>query len=727
MAGRLVRIAALVITWSVAAATRMVATKQRNTMERVEENIKHPNVRKNEQKVYYSCGAVVSSEPEGIILSPGFPMRYAAGTHCVWQFFVPPGVRLDLEVFDFDVFEGPGDEGRQAPATESQEKGDSSSAEGRGSVRTQESQKLHSPMKDTGPGGRVKVLLNEINASESKGSKVDVLGSADKQTQKELIKVLPQMNNFSVSDSPLDAELATSALSVAPADVSMSSTEQQGGEQLEVDRLELPEGEESPGTNVPASEPPEVCPDDVLYISDLITFSVRFCGDNSPVNKTLTFGSPLEMVEVVVELITTTDQGRGFLLLYHFENDLGNDLQNPLKVRGHDNLIHFLVIGGIALLLAILLTAVCRIWRRRSHYKGRCSHCSRNREVGIQNSAADIGEMQLVPNGTHQDENENNNHSVSLGRQGNSLQAEMEVASTESVVTESGSDEIFVISAGPSVGTLHFSSFKTKVSKRSPSSSPTVCDWLVPDLPPSEEENPAVDRAGDDGEDSPSRQRTCYTHKPRDAQGPLPRDWYGWASTGPLTKLVEKCTPGNLPSDHRTEKQRKVMSDMQLEADWEQLCTDSSAGAASYPLTRSAQSQRQLASPTNLRRTWFGSPCFATRLGASRHDSSGPRQMAPRGVGPRPLLESAVSNDIIRGFQIDGAKSRHRAPESERINLIKPAFVISEAREDREPLVQAPDTVGQSGNFGPFEELKPNTSNAASEGQGLTHAVPGAS
>ncbi|XP_072096321.1 uncharacterized protein [Mobula birostris] len=648
MAGRLVRIAALVITWSVAAATRMVATKQRNTMERVEENIKHPNVRKNEQKVYYSCGAVVSSEPEGIILSPGFPMRYAAGTHCVWQFFVPPGVRLDLEVFDFDVFEGPGDEGRQAPATESQEKGDSSSAEGRGSVRTQESQKLHSPMKDTGPGGRVKVLLNEINASESKGSKVDVLGSADKQTQKELIKVLPQMNNFSVSDSPLDAELATSALSVAPADVSMSSTEQQGGEQLEVDRLELPEGEESPGTNVPASEPPEVCPDDVLYISDLITFSVRFCGDNSPVNKTLTFGSPLEMVEVVVELITTTDQGRGFLLLYHFENDLGNDLQNPLKVRGHDNLIHFLVIGGIALLLAILLTAVCRIWRRRSHYKGRCSHCSRNREVGIQNSAADIGEMQLVPNGTHQDENENNNHSVSLGRQGNSLQAEMEVASTESVVTESGSDEIFVISAGPSVGTLHFSSFKTK-------------------------------------------------------------------------------TPGNLPSDHRTEKQRKVMSDMQLEADWEQLCTDSSAGAASYPLTRSAQSQRQLASPTNLRRTWFGSPCFATRLGASRHDSSGPRQMAPRGVGPRPLLESAVSNDIIRGFQIDGAKSRHRAPESERINLIKPAFVISEAREDREPLVQAPDTVGQSGNFGPFEELKPNTSNAASEGQGLTHAVPGAS
>ncbi|XP_072908026.1 uncharacterized protein [Hemitrygon akajei] len=658
MAGRLVRIAALVITWGVAAATRTV---------------------------YYSCGAVVSSEPEGIILSPGFPMRYAAGTHCVWQFFVPPGARLDLQVFDFDVFEGPDDEGRQAPETEDREKGDSSSAEGRGSVRAREPQKLHSPMKETSPGGRVKILLNEINASESKGSKVDNLGSsADKQTQKELVKVLPQMNNSSVSDSPLDADSATSTLSVAPADVPVSSTEQ-----LELDRLRLPEGEESPGTNVPASEPPEVCPDDVLYISDLITFSVRFCGDNSPVNKTLTFGSPLEMVEVVVELITTTDRGRGFLLLYHFENDLSNDLQNPVKVRGHDNLIHFLVIGGITLLLAVLLTAVCRTWRRRSHYKGRCSHCSRNREVGIQNSAADIGEMQLVPNGMHQDENENNNHSVSLGRQGNSLQAEIEVASTESAVTESGSDEIFVISAGPSVGTLHFSSFKTKVSKRSPSSSPTVCDWLLPDLPPSEQGNPVVDRAGDDREDSPSRQQTCYTHNPKDAERPLRRDWYGWTSTGPLTKLVEKCTPGNLPSDQATERRRKVMSDVQLEADWEQLCTDSSAGAASYPLTRSAQTQRKLTSATNLRRTWFGSPCFGTRLGAARHDSSGARQVVPRGTGPRPPQESAKSNDLTRGFRIDGAKSRHRAPESEPINLIKPSFVISEASEDREPLVQA--------------------------------------
>ncbi|XP_051888508.1 uncharacterized protein si:dkey-112e17.1 [Pristis pectinata] len=735
MAGKLVRIATLVTTCSIWAAARTV---------------------------YYSCGAVVDSEAQGVILSPGFPTRYAPGTHCVWQFFIPPGVRLDLEVFDFDVFESPGNDKtpprhHSAPGTVSQKKGVSGSAENGVLAQGRESPNRHSPVKETTQGGRIKILFNEINASDSKSLKVDHLGtsvkSEDKQgvAQKELVKVLPQMDNFSVTDSPLselvEADSTKSNLSAALTgfgdyrDIPSNpqpNTEQQGGERLEMDQLKLPEGEDSAGAKVLASVPPEVCPDDVLYISDLITFSVRFCGANSPVNKTLTFGSPLEMVEVVVELITTTDQGRGFLLLYHFEGGLDVDLRNPLKLRGHDNLIHFLVIGGIALLLAVLLTAVCRTWRRRTHYKRRCSHCSKNRENGIQNSAVDIGEMQLVANRTNQDvltENENNNHSISLGRPGNSLHTEMEVTSTESAVTESGSDEIFVISAGPSVGTLHFSSFKTKVPKRSPASSPTVCDWLVPDLPPSYGEKPPMAQTGNGRRDSPTGQQGCNTQQ--DVLRPLPRDWCGWTSTGPFAKLVGNCTTGSLLSDHHNENQRKVMSDMQLEADWEQLYTDSSGSTASYPLTRSAQSQRKVTSATNLRRAWFGSPCFGFRPGASLHNSSTAanshnwaRQSVPQhgpcGEGPRPLVESTVSNNI-KGFQIDGAKTRHLATESDRINLTKPVFVISEASEDREPLVQALDTVGQSADISHFAEIKPDKSNPASEEQRLTHPVTGAS
>ena len=42
---------------------------------------------------------------QGLILSPGFPYNYSSGTHCVWQFFVPVGHQLILEIFDFDVFE----------------------------------------------------------------------------------------------------------------------------------------------------------------------------------------------------------------------------------------------------------------------------------------------------------------------------------------------------------------------------------------------------------------------------------------------------------------------------------------------------------------------------------------------------------------------------------------------------------------------------------------------
>eukprot|EP00061_Rhincodon_typus_P008078 g30372.t1 len=143
---------------------------------------------------------------------------------------------------------------------------------------------------------------------------------------------------------------------------------QKGEKRLEIDQRQeqqindLTEVTVTPVTKVTPFIPPEVCPNDVLYISDLITFSARFCGANSPINKTLMFGSSLEMVEVVVELITTTDQGRGFLLLYQFKTGTDPDLRTLIKHGDKDNLIHFLVITGIAILSAVLLIALCHTW-----------------------------------------------------------------------------------------------------------------------------------------------------------------------------------------------------------------------------------------------------------------------------------------------------------------------------------------------------------------------------
>ncbi|XP_067862265.1 uncharacterized protein si:dkey-112e17.1 [Heptranchias perlo] len=751
-AGKLLRIVTLVTTcsiWSVEAASR---------------------------RVYYSCGAIVDSDARGIVLSPGFPTSYVPGTHCVWQFFIPAGVRLVLEVFDFDVFENPRNDktlllrDQSAPAVVGREKSISGSLENGSTVQSRVSNDLYSHTEESRQDGRIKVSFNETNVS--KAFDVDYQGfpvtqsekAEDKQVvaqeesaQLEVVKVSPLMPDFSVTDSPLDVLDKDDSTKSNSSDFLVGdykdikvgpqyNSERQGENRLENDHLEVQEVNDSTeatlisATKVTPFASPEVCPNDVLYISDLITFSARFCGANSPVNKTLMFGSSLEMVEVVVELITTTDRGRGFLLLYQFKNGVDADLRTLMKHRDQDNLIHFLVIAGVAFLSAILLTALCRTWRKRAHCKGCHSHCSRRHENGIQNSAIDVGELQLVANRTSQEEsteNENNNHSISLGRMGNSLQAGMELASTESAVTESGSDEIFVISTGPSLGTLQFTSFKTKTPKRSP---PAVCECLMTeDRPGPEGEKPlqtlAVGSGG--GGDSPSRQRAWSTRTFHDVLGPLPqlpREWRGWTTTDPFTKLVENCGTTNLPGDHHTEINRKVMSDMQLEAESEQLYSDSSGSAASYPLTQSAQSQRKVISATNLRRAWFGSPCFGFRPGSPQHSSSGHNhikqptpQYGPRGLGPWPSAGSPVSNNINRSFQTDATKTRHLANESDRINVTKPVFVISEASDDRQPLVQALEHAGQYSHLSHFEEIRPDEGNQASDRQELEHPVNGSS
>ncbi|XP_048411713.1 uncharacterized protein si:dkey-112e17.1 isoform X1 [Stegostoma tigrinum] len=739
------------------------------------------SVEPTSRRVYYTCGAVVDSEAQGIILSPGFPTSYVPGTHCLWQFFIPAGVRLVLEVFDFDVFESQhnaksllGDQ--STPVMTNGGRSVSGPSEKRGTVQSRESNDLYPHAKEYVQSGRRRILFNETNVSNSKRFEGDYsmthsYKAKDKQVVAqeesatlEMVKMPPLKQDFVSTDSWLgklnknDSE--KSNLSVPHtgfgsyqdmnADPQLNSEWVQKGEKrLAIDQRQeqqvndLTEFTVTPVTKVTPLIPPEICPNDVLYISDLITFSARFCGANSPINKTLMFGSSLEMVEVVVELITTTDRGRGFLLLYQFKTGTDPDLRTLVKHGEQDNLIHFLVIASIAILSAVLLVALCHTWRKKAHCKGGHSHCSRRHENGIQNSAVDIGEMQLVANRTNQEvslENENNNHSISLGGMGNSNRTDVEMASSESAVTETGSDEIFVISTGLSLGNLHFSSFKTKVPKRSPMRSSPTCDWLAPDLLVSEGEKPPLIRKGESGGASPTQQCAWSIRNFHDALGPLPqppRDWRDWMNTSSFTKLVENCGTGNSPSGHHIENKRKVVSDMQLETELEQTY-DSSGSAASYPLAQSAQSHRGLFTGTNLRKAWFGSPCFGFRPNARQHNLSVTTncdnrtcqqpdpQPVPSHQGPRFFTDSSVSNNI-KSLHSDSTKTRHLANQSDRKTLTKPVFVISEVNEDRQPLVKSLHPAGLSGNLAQFEEVTLDKVKKASDVQERNHPINAAS
>lgn len=123
-------------------------------------------------------------------------------------------------------------------------------------------------------------------------------------------------------------------------------------------------------TDTPAVSPEtqqsvlDACPHDVLYISDLITFSSRFCGSNRPPSSQLVFGSSQEMVEVIMELITTTHWGRGFALLFHYHNltEPGGASRTSIPIASRvDSLLA--AVSGAAFFTMILTSTLCIIFR----------------------------------------------------------------------------------------------------------------------------------------------------------------------------------------------------------------------------------------------------------------------------------------------------------------------------------------------------------------------------
>lgn len=221
---------------------------------------------------------------QGLILSPGFPYNYSSGTHCVWQFFVPVGHQLSMEMFDFDVFES-----QDNPTDVDELPNDGGALESKSLGSPKEPQSTHQE--------DVKQVVIQEQSTKMEMTKVSNSAKMLSDSPSSPQVSLPVENRNSVSSQASRA--AIDLISSSP------RTATETGDAVS-----------------PETQPPliDACPHDVLYISDLITFSSRFCGSRRPSSSQLVFGSDDDMVEVIMELITTTHWGRGFALLFHYQN-----------------------------------------------------------------------------------------------------------------------------------------------------------------------------------------------------------------------------------------------------------------------------------------------------------------------------------------------------------------------------------------------------------------------
>ncbi|XP_053135685.1 uncharacterized protein LOC128337948 [Hemicordylus capensis] len=661
-----------------------------------------------EGKVYYSCGAQLSSMERGLILSPGFPNNYSSGMHCVWQFFIPARTYLMLEIFDFDVFESisgnpnawddflPFPKNTKKAITPTEEKSDFSTVS-----PTKDSLLQDSPSKDfTSLHDRSPEATTQIQESKQLKSSAEPKELASTQPHG-----LPLTGSTNVS--LLRQNTDGREENKDPKDkIWFAHLTARGGDKTLVEEVGFGENVTSPMVftmDTSSTQQPlaDVCPLDVLYVSDLIAFSSRFCGTNSPLNKNMTFGSSLKMVEVIVELITMTDRGRGFAMLFEYKND--TDLMDTKDSKeGKENIMMLVIITGILFFALVLLSTLCitcrqKLCPKRSSLDARC-----DQENGIQNAGIDINELRLV---MPSQENENNNHSVGgngavtscEGSRGCSPpQTDPDAPSSMSAVTtESGSDEVFIISAGPGGDGLNFTSYRIqdKSLKRSITSPGSVSDWLTTD-----HMGPGMGTAGKGSTQSEShypRQRTWSARAFHDLLTPIPqlqKKWCTWTTNSPFTKLVNNS---GFPTSARNQPaaSRKVTSATEIEVASELAYSESSASTASYPLTHSAQKQRKLSS-SNLKRSRFGNPYLGFLT--SSPDSSRPRLTdhskhlgirSPVNSQSQGLKDPRESSIQLASNAVNGSKSKE--PSWPEMDKPKPVFVISEEGDDKQPLVLA--------------------------------------
>lgn len=325
--------------------------------------------------MYFDCGAKVDVvDVQGLILSPGFPYNYSSGTHCVWLFIVPVDYQLILDILDFDVFESHDSAVQYSSVSNfEEEEGDEEITFTPGSLVGDETSSVaKDPVFQS--GGDV------AKTQQSSEVEVNQVVVQEQSTKMEIAKVSNSAKRSADASSSLSSPPPSSSLllpgAVPPenkAHNSASSSHLRGNLNPSSNPSTVME-ETTPAsphpTDTPAVSPEtqqsvlDACPHDVLYISDLITFSSRFCGSNRPPSSQLVFGSSQEMVEVIMELITTTHWGRGFALLFHYHNltEPGGDRRaSTPKASKVDSLLA--AVSGAGFFAMILTSALCIIFR----------------------------------------------------------------------------------------------------------------------------------------------------------------------------------------------------------------------------------------------------------------------------------------------------------------------------------------------------------------------------
>lgn len=313
---------------------------------------------------------------QGLILSPGFPYNYSSGTHCVWQFVVPVDHQLVLEIFDFDVFESHDSTAKYSAISsfeEAEEEIEGMTFAPESLAVNETSSMAKEPMFQSGGDvsktqqssldGDVKQVVFQEQSTKMEMASVSnsAKRSADSSSSSSLAPP-PSLLLIPGAVPPEDKAINSASSSHLKVDLNPNSNP---STVVEETTLAAPHFTETPAVSPETQQSVlDACPHDVLYISDLITFSSRFCGSNRPPSSQLVFGSSQEMVEVIMELITTTHWGRGFALLFHYQNLTKTGMDQHTMSLSSSRIDSLLAaVTGAAFFTMILTSALCIIIR----------------------------------------------------------------------------------------------------------------------------------------------------------------------------------------------------------------------------------------------------------------------------------------------------------------------------------------------------------------------------
>ncbi|XP_063820767.1 uncharacterized protein LOC135069606 isoform X1 [Pseudophryne corroboree] len=630
--------------------------------------------------VYYDCGAVLNPTGKDLILSPGFPNNYLPGSHCLWQIFVPAGSSIVLETLDFDVFEG-----NAEPSY------DYSSDPHSHSVHKRDRQNGHIEVSLPNDLEMIPTAEQQSHANEAINQAItpETWYKSDKGIKQLLeLQDLTKEQNLrgQGSDTSQKERLSTVTKNVvdltenvnkplnflAPVTTTMTTIFfQQVSEDATSSSISM-------DTDSFTTTPPvlEVCPFDVLYITDLVTYSSRFCGSNSPLNKSLTFGSPVEMIEVVLELITTTNHGRGFAILFSYHNQSLVTTMGVQERRGREGVVLLAVIAATISFALVLLLVLCLSYRQKICPKRAHNDTQMTTQVGgIQNTALEVNELQLVIAEDLQNrELESTSQAADVSHQ--TYQDEPSLSTV--TVTDSNSDEVFVISSGNNTDHLTFNTYPVQEGnlKRSVTSPASVSDWLTSDC--SSVGLSIEDKANEVEDIDPSRQRTWSVRTFNSLLPQLQMKWLSRTSSGSFTKLVDSGCNAHAES-LSSKKPRRAGSAIQIGDYSTHLYSESPDSNASYPLTQSAHLQRTLAS-CNLKKTrpYFG---LLNDPNCVRSDQ---KSVCPKENHHLYQKSAADFTSFSNTISDNGTRSKEDLEDFEKPN---PVFVICEEADDQQPLV----------------------------------------